>query len=406
MAGYWTRHRLLLSLVMCVAVATIASMLFAFPCIERQANAYNSQSIYKNTEIDFVVPEPSFDQVNEFPGTNGIDKVFPFFMTRTQVITSSTSRATTILLSDQFQNIGITMYNPIRLIETSGAEFDNPILVDWQFCHDTGAKVGDTVSFAIGGNNVDFRIQSIYETNTLYDGGAILAELSTEQKDAIAQQSNNNGYSGMYISASDFGECQSYLTTDYRPMGRLKNPEQFNDAEQYQVHYNAIMSSGYANEITNFRIRESGLENTTSSVMIWVGAVLSAAIIILFNMLVARRGCEKVYFMKNCIPKGQDVKSYYMISFCFELIVSIVLYSVFLMASIKTANEYIPGSAIGAVVVIIPIAIFIAEIASLRMNYSMVTEITRVFEAEIQKSSEQKATDTSRDDAQEGTLQQ
>ena len=406
MAGYWTRHRLLLTLIMCVAVATIASMLFVYPCIEQQANAYNSQSVYKNTEVDFIVPEPSFDQIDELPGTNGIDKVFPYFMTKAQVNTGSTSRTTTILLSDQFQNVEITMYNPARLIEKSGTEFDNPILVDWQFCHDTGVEIGDTVSFAIGSNTVDFRIYGIYETNTIYDGGAILAEISAEQKDAIAQQSNNNGYSGMYISASDYGACQSYLKTDYRPMGRLKNPDQFNDAEQYQVHYDAIMSSGYANEITDFRIRESGLEKAASSVMIWIGAVLSAAIIVVFNILMARRGSEKVYFTRNCIPKGQDVKPYYTIAFCSELVISIALYAAFLVVRIKTANEYIPGTAIGISVAIIPAAILIAEIISLAMNYSTVSEITRKIEAEKQRVREENATENTGDNSQEGASQQ
>ncbi len=303
------------------------------------------------------------------------------------------------------------MYNPVRLIEKSGTEFDAPILVDWQFCHDTGAGIGDTVSFAIGGNAVDFKISGIYETNTIYDGGAILAEISTELKDAIAQQSNNNGYSGMYISASDYGACQSYLKTDFRPLGRLKNPDQFSDAEQYQVHHDAIMSSGYANAITDFRVRETSLDKGSSSVMIWIGGALSAAIIIAFNILMARRGCERIYFTKNCIPKGQVVKPYYTIAFCSELILSIALYAVFLITRIKTASEYIPGTAIGISVVVVPIAILIAEIASLTMNYSMVSEITRKVEAEKQKAQEQKATEHSpaentEDNSQEGTTQQ
>lgn len=78
MSGYWVRHRLLPTLVLCVAVGLVSSLLFAFPYVNQQANTYNSQSIYKNSDVDFIAPEPSFDQVQELPGTNGIDKVFPF----------------------------------------------------------------------------------------------------------------------------------------------------------------------------------------------------------------------------------------------------------------------------------------------------------------------------------------
>ena len=172
MAGYWVRHRLLFTIIMSAAVALITSFLFVYPSIQQQANEYNAQSIYKNSDIDFIVPEPSFEQTSDLPGTNGIDKVFPFFMTKTQVNVEGTSRTTTVLLSDQFQNIDMTMYSQSRLIEKSSTEYDNPIFVDWQFCHDTGAKVGDTVSLPIGGQDVEYKIYAVYETNSIYDGGA------------------------------------------------------------------------------------------------------------------------------------------------------------------------------------------------------------------------------------------
>ncbi len=43
---------------MTIAVALIAGLLFVFPNISKQASSYNIQSIYKNTSIDFIVPEP------------------------------------------------------------------------------------------------------------------------------------------------------------------------------------------------------------------------------------------------------------------------------------------------------------------------------------------------------------
>lgn len=391
MAGYWIRHRFIHTVVICIAVALIASLLFVYPCIARQAGNYNSQSIYKNSDVDFIVPEPSFDQALNLPGTNGIDKVFPFFLTKTQINVNTKTRTTTVLLSDQFQNVGITMYNDARLIEKSGTTYDNPILVDWQFCHDTSAKLGDVISITIGGNTVEYRIAAIYETNSIYDGGAILAEISEEQKEAIAQQSSNNGYSGMYVSASDYKVCQAYLQSDYRPLGRLKSPDQFSSDEQYQTHYNAIMSSGYANEITDFRVRENSLNNSGGTTMVWIGALISIVIIICFNVLMARRGCEKVYFKQHCIPKGQPVKPYYSISFCAELFLSIVLYAVFLLLRVKAADEYVLGTAIGIRVAIVPVAIIIAEIIGLIMNSAMVTGITRQVELEMKKAREQRA---------------
>lgn len=390
MRGYWVRHRLILTLIMSVALAAITGILFVFPYISQQANAYNSQSIYKNTDIDFIAPEPSEEQITDLPGTNGISAVFPYFLTKTQISVNGNSRTTIVLLSDQTQNMDITMYNAERLIEKASTEYENSIFVDWQFCKDTSAKIGDTVTIGIAGNQVEFKIYAIYETNSIYDGGAILAEISSDQKEAIMQNSKNSGYSGMYVAASDYNACRNYLTTDYRPLGRLKSRELFEDDAQYQVHYDAIMSSGYANEITDFRIRESGLDKDSSPVMVWIAAALMLVLVIVFNMVMAKRGCEKVYFTKHCIPKGINVKPYYSFSFMMELLLIVVVYVAVVLFRIKTTNEFIPGGALNINIVFIPVAAVIAEIVSLIMNNSMVADITeKVKLAEKKKNSEE-----------------
>ena len=385
MTGYWVRHRLLATIVLCAAVALISSLLFAFSYVNQQANSYNSQSIYKNSNVDFIAPEPSFDQVQTLPGTSGIDKVFPFYLTKTAVNVNGNTRTTTILLSDEFDNIDSTMYNSQRLIEKSSSEYDNPILVDWQFCHDTSAKIGDTVSFTLGGNSVEFRISAIYETNSVYDGGAILAKISEEQSKAIQQKSNNSGYSGMYIMASDYNACKSYLTSDYRPMGRLKGRDQFEDDDQYQIHYDAIMSSGFANEITDFRVKESSLEKKNNPLMIWIGAVLSIVLLVAFNIAMSRRGCERAYFQKHCIPKGQNVKPYYKTAFVFEIISFVVLYVVGIVIRISRSNTYIPRSAYDFWLAFIPAVVVVTEIICLGMNYSVVSVITKKVKEEQKK---------------------
>lgn len=377
MTGYWIRHRSLLSLIMGVSIALTAVLLFVFPFISQQADNYNSQSVYKNTSIDFIAPEPSFNQINELSGNYGVDKLFPFFLTKTSVNVNDNSRTTTVLLSDQFQNVDMTMYNSNRLIEQSDIKYDNPILVDWQFCKDTAADIGDTVSFSIGDTTVEYKVYAIYETNSIYEGGAILAQLNTELKDSIVQNAQNNGYSGMYISASDYGTCQSYLTTDYRPLGRLKDREQFDSEEQYQVHYDAIMSSGYANEITDFRIRENSLDKKVSPLMVWIGVALSAIIVIAFNVVMSRRGSEKGYFTKHCIPKGQNVKPYYTKSFFCEVIFFAVAYFGIMIYKINSSADYIPKAMIGAEVAIIPAAVLMSEMISFMLNRAMVKGISK-----------------------------
>lgn len=377
MAGYWIRHRFLFSSFFIIFLMLITVNFFVYPYIVQNANNYNLQSVYKNTEIDFIAPEPSLEQVDNLSGEYGIGRVFPFFLTETNVSANGKNRLSTILLSDQLQNVDMTMYSPERLIKKSDKEFENPILVDWQFCHDISANIGDIISITLNGETVEYRIYAIYETNSVYDGGAILVPISNNQKNTILQQSNNNGYSGMYISANDYDLCRSYLTMDYRPLGRLKSRDDFLNDEQYRVHYDAIMSSGFSNEITDFRIKEDSLNRNSSPLMAWLGCVFSAIAIVLFNFIMAGRGCEKVYFTKHCIPKGQNVKPYYSISFCFETILGIIFYVLIMVIRVKTSNDYIPSSALNILIVIVPFVVIIAELFSLFMNYSMVSELIK-----------------------------
>lgn len=375
MTGYWIRHRVILSIVMSAVTALMSGLLFVFPFVSQTAEYYNSQSIYKNSDIDFIAPEPSFEQVSELPGSNGIDKVFPYFLTKTSVNVGGKSRTTTVLLSDNPKNTDITMYNDRRLIKKSDTDFDNPILADWQFCKDTSTDIGDTVSFTIGDNTAEYRIYAIYETNSIYENGAIFAPISSELKDAIALKSRNSGYSGMYISASDYNTCLAYLTKDYRPLGRLKDRSQFDSDEQYQIHYNAIMESGYANEITDFRIRENSLDKKVNSLIIWIGAALSCVLIIAFNVIMSKRGGEKGYFTKYCIPKGLTVKPYYTKSFICELLCFGIFYAAALLLKFKFSEIYIPKSAFGIEIAVIPTAVIVAEIICLSMNYALIKHI-------------------------------
>lgn len=377
MTSYWIRHRALLSILRSAVIAFIAVLLFVFPFILQTAENYNSQSVYKNTSIDFIAPEPSFEQINELPGNNGIDKVFPFFMTKTSVTAGEKSRTTTVLLSDRFENVDITMYNDKRIIKQSESDFDTPILVDRQFCKGTSTDIGDTISFSIGDTTAEYKICAIYETNSIYENGAILAPISSEQKETIVQKSQNNGYSGMYISANDYNACQAYLTKDYRPLGRLKDRDRFDSDEQYQLHYNAVMESGYANEITDFRVRENSLDKKVSPIMIWIGTALSAVLIIAFNAVMAKRGSEKGYFTKHCIPNGQNVKPYYTKTFICELLCFAVAYVGVLFLKLNTSAIYIPKSAIGIEIAFVPASVLAAEIISLFMNNSMIKSISK-----------------------------
>lgn len=101
----------------------------------------------------------------------------------------------------------------------------------------------------------------------------------------------------------------------------------------------------------------------------------------------SKRGCETVYFTKHCIPKGQNIKPYYSISFAVELILSILLYTGVMFFMINSSSEFIPRSVVNINIAIVPASIVVAEVASFILNNSMIADITKkVKQAEKEKN--------------------
>lgn len=368
MTGYWIRHRFLYTIIICVVIGIIDVLLFALPYIHDKSEDYNTQSIYKKSDIDFIAPEPSNEQAASLEGKNGINKIFPFYMMKENVDVNNKTRSTTVLLSDRFINVDMTMYNKNRLIKKARSSFKNPILVDWQFCHDTSSDIGDTVSLNVAGSTVKYKIYAVYETNSLYEGGAILAEINNDQKNSIVKKSGNNGYSGMYISANDYEQCKKFLKQDYRPLGRLKGRSDFKNDDQYQIHYDAIMSSNYSNEITDFNAKRNAQSDNDVVIKLFIGIIVTSVILIAYNIFMSNRGCEKEYFRNQCIPKGKNVTSYYSDSFIAESVILVASFVIMLLIVVSKSSIYIPQEPFRYMVLMIPIAMVLIELVCLALN--------------------------------------
>ena len=379
MGGYWFRHRFLLTILIIGSWALLSVLLFVYPVIKTKASDYNDQSIYVNSDIDFIAPAPSYEQVRDLPGQYGIDAVFPFYMTNIDVEVNHLTRETTVLLSDLYDNLEMTMYNSSRLLSEADEDYANRILVDWQFCHDTSAKLGDTVSITIGGSRVDFQISAIYETNSQYSEGAILALISDDIASVLKNNSQNSGYSGMYVSADNYDVCRDYLTNEYRPLGRLRDSSQFDSIEQYQIHYETIMSSGYAKEITDYHAMSHSDSVEHKSILALVGTALTIVILISFNVAMSKRGSEQNYFSVYCMPKGIDVKPYYRTSFGFELVLFFLVYISCYIYRVNTADLYIPMSSILCLdTFVVPVGAFVSELCCLAINTIKVNIMIKV----------------------------
>ena len=377
MFKYWIKNRFLLDLI--VPCVLVLLMVFAFiaPMFNGIGEATLMQSIYKNEKMDFDIPSPSFSQVEQLEKESFIESVFPYYYTESDVSVNGKTRETNLFFSDAMDNLGQTMYCSSRMIEKSNKDFENPILVDYQFVKDTGAQLGDTVSVTFGTTKIDFQIAAIYETNTYYDGGAVMAYWGGSQKDAIMAMSPNLTYSGAYVQAAQYSQCKQYFDTQYKPYGRLRDASEFATQEAYETHYNAFMSASYANEITDFSVQakdaaskaESKTDATNRNILLACGIAL--AVMLIFNLLLWVRGSERVYFAKRKVRGAGNVVVYYLVSTIFQAAILIGGVTAAIMLLPSVSEFYIPTEVVTTKSIIFIIAMAIISIIVLVENMAL-----------------------------------
>lgn len=361
MLKYWLKNRLLLDLIISVTLVVVVSFAFFVPIFENLGEARLMTSLYENKNLDFDIPSPSYDQIAQLESEESIESVFPYYYTKTNLLIGEKKRETNLFFSDAFDKLNQTMYCNERLIEETKLNYDNPVLVDYQFIKDTGAKLGTTISVTFGSNKIDFQISAIYETNTYYNGGAVIAKWKGQQKEAIMGISPKLVYSGAYVCATNHLQCKNYLEMQYKPLGRLKDRSEFLTQEAYDTHYNAFMSANYANEITDFSIKGQNAKTTaeakvhSSTRFIIFSCVIMVMEVVVYNILMWLRKSEKGYFSKRKVSGGSNAIVYYLISTLVQSVVFIVGTMVALFVVSSNSVLYIPSSIVSKKMIMITI---------------------------------------------------
>lgn len=335
MLKYWVKNRILLDVFVPALLVIVMAFAFLVPMFTNLGEARSIVSLYENEKLNFDIPGPSYDQISQLENEDFITSVFPYFYTKVNLSVDGKTRETNLFFSDTFDKLNQTMYCDSRLIEVSKQDYDNPIFVDYRFVQDTVAKIGSTVSVTFGTTKVDFSVAAIYETNTYYEGGAVIAKWEGSQKDAIMEISPKLVYSGAYIQTSDNQQCKNYLETQYKPYGRLKDRSEFATQEAYDIHYNAFMSANYANEITDFSTRgseafsEAKAKESTANLYTALPCVVIAVTMLAYNFLMWMRKSEKGYFSRRKLKGGGNVVYY---------LISVMVQAAFLIFGMVAAN--------------------------------------------------------------------
>lgn len=182
--------------------------------INKKAAVEGKQSSFKLTTFDYVINSPTKDQVTEFSANSAVEKIFPCYLFE---ISANGGFRFPVLMCDSLDGYEVSLFNEDTCI--SGKADASGIMLDKTAAEKMKVKVGDSVSFAMGGRTVSLKISGIYMAST-YNGlnkGLGLAVFTDEMKSYFK---NEITYKKAFIDAKDVAACGTMLN-GYIPYGDL-----------------------------------------------------------------------------------------------------------------------------------------------------------------------------------------
>lgn len=336
---------LLLGTVIMLVFACICAFAFVKANLNQAAEKKEFESMYTETEIDFIIPAPSYAQVGELEtdDNNGIKAVIPYYETESSTkINGSSTKGTTLVFQDA-SKMHYTPYNAARILSGEKTLQTVNAVIDKRYAELNGCKEGDTVSLSIDGKEYSFTIDAVSANNTYYDGtvALILSE------DAASEFENKAiRYSSAYVVADDKTVCEQFLKNGYRPLGRLKDEAEFSNEDAYKEHFENFNNADWSKEITDCGANYDSLSVKYSNVEtgIWINigimSILVALVVIIFNFVLLKnaemRSFMKAFLIKKSGTKD-DIKAFYKSGITgnavFYLITSLAFYVLMVLKS-------------------------------------------------------------------------
>jgi hypothetical protein len=320
------------------------------PSLLNYANSNKELSLYNGSYIDFDVPSPSKQQVEDLENLDHIQFVIPYIYTNKSIKLKSQNIVNDvgILFFRDFTDIEKTMYNRTRIIESNENYSNNSLLVDYNLVSQNLVKLGDLVEIDFNGKLIEFTVDGIYETNIYYNSFVVAGVWSGEQRRLTESSLNRElNYSGAYISSNNLVATDLYLKNEYKPYARLRERLEFDNDESYLIHYNAFISGNYSNEISDFNILKNvAISKSNDYLQIARLNLISGLLLLLFYMVISNfallfRKSEYRYFNARKVI-GASSNSYYFYTMIAEIMISSFIIVILTLINFNNLPLFLP----------------------------------------------------------------
>lgn len=313
------------SLLICLLVSIFififgATFLPKYDKNKEQSNRITT--VYTNSKIDFIIPSPSEQQVQEMKAMEHVNGVFACYSLYSEFVFNGKSIDESVLLVEDVSDLENTMFKQDRLLKKNGAFRDQSLLIDETFASQHKLSLGSEVVWHLSDTEtVTLVVDAIYYENVL-DSVRVVVFNAGVQKAVIDRYTANNPLkiSKAYIDSSNLELTNEVLKT-YQPLGMLKSPEDFSlliDYENYLKDFNSrdyyrqiVQTEAY--KIENASIAKKYQKDANSSVAIYLA--LSAVI----SLVVSLGGSLVMGIARSIISQIREGKSKWKVCLVFAV---------------------------------------------------------------------------------------
>lgn len=330
-----------------VSIVLSLTCLFSLykPSLVSSFEKYDFESIYQNTPIDFIVPSPSFEQIEELEkADNGIEKVTPYYSFSMEVKNGTQSFKSNALIFDDSNKLGFTPYDEARIIKGNYVSESFIAIADSKYASKNGFSVGDTISAEICSERLTFKLSALSEDNPFLDGSIALVIPQETSKNVIQPQ---YPYGGAYITANNYNQCKDFVKTEYKPLGRLKSRSDFDSDAAYEAHLKNFNSADWSQEITDMRENYSSLSNRYANVgkglirnTILFSSVIGISLLV-FNLILCFLPSLRGFFGELHLKKSlsiSKINGFYAYGSLYSGVITIVIISIGMLLMTVSQN--------------------------------------------------------------------
>lgn len=246
-SSFWNKYnkRLLIISLLCFILISAFIVIFGIVLLpDYNDNVDNSNkitSVYDDSKIDFVIPSPSKEQIEDMKKMEHIEDVFPLYSVYTTFSLNEMDLNTYVLLLNSTSDLENTMFKESRAIEKREKLTDNSLLIDEVYAKQHNLSLGDEVEWKISPTeSVTLVVDGIYYENVLDDVQTIVFNTG-KQKEIIDRLTKDNPIkiSSAYINSKDNNKTNEMLKA-YKPLGMKKTASDFSiysDYENYLLEF-------------------------------------------------------------------------------------------------------------------------------------------------------------------------